>query len=276
MNRKTVILAYNAAVIVPLVAVSLVSTIMGTPIIATVPGLIGTIILLIACLLMVHTTLRRKMSDSTTKLVDAYDLHCDPEALTTGGGKLAYNIMQAREQGDKLGPGDAWFLCYYALASIDTGEASSAEKIAAAVLEDSQDQKKFADQANMLVNLEPLVLRLRGAQDALSLLVKAEELIEYDTSGAAQQLKGYIGFERPILQALVDGDQDTLLEKFTAVMHSENQPLRIRVLDADAAASIYRQRGDESSELEALHFVELYANKLPVAQTAAARLEEIF
>ena len=276
MSRKRVIILYEIAIIIPLVLVSLLSLLTGTPIIGTVPGLLGTLALMLACLCYVYFSVKRRTDDSMTKLVTKYDYECNPEALVKGGGQIAFNAMQAREKGDLLQVGDAWFLSPYALACLDTGATESAQEIASAIIEDAMKQKKFADQASMLVNVEPVVLRLRGPEEALSVLNKAEELASFDESDSMREVLSYIGFEKSVLEALCSNDQDKLLELFVSVMNNEKQPMRIRVLDADAVGSIYRARGREDFEIQALNFVELHGGTLPVKAEAEKRLEELF
>lgn len=276
MDRRKILIAYELAAIVPLVAISVVSMVLGVPVVATVPGLICSIALLLACLFAVHTAMKRKVSDSLDKYVNMYNNGCDPDAFMRAGGKMAYNMMQEREKGDKLSAPDAWYLSLYALASIDMGETKSAEDIAAAILEDVNEQKADVDKASMLVNLEPLVLRMRGVDEALMVIDKINGYIEGDDSGQAQDIRGYINFESKVLNAMAEGDTETVKNLFELIYHNQAQPMRLRVMGADTVASICRANGDTDGEIVALTFVEEHGNKLPVVAPASERIFELF
>lgn len=276
MDKKKIIWGYQLAVIVPLVAVSALSLITGTPIISTPMGLLCTIALLIACLVSVNVAMKRKVADTYDRLADKYNHECDPDALLKQGGKAAFDMMKAREDDSPLGDTDAWFLSLYGLACVDMGSLESAEKIGAAILEDAPKQKESVQCANMLANVEPLVFRLRGAEEALAVLERASALLTGDTSAQANGVRNYVEFETRALNAILEGDQETMRVMFEHVYRDNRQPMRLRVLGADTCASIYRAQGNEGDELAALTFVDEHGNNLPVRKAAEERLDELF
>lgn len=276
MDKKKVMWGYIAATSVPLVAASAISLITGIPLLSTPTGLICVLALLFASLAAVNTSMKRRVADQFDKWADKYNNECDPEALRTLGGKAAYDMMQEREGGDPLGETDAWFLSLYGLACIDQGDIDTAEKIGSAILEDASKQKQSVQCANMLANVEPVVFRLRGAEEALAVLGKATALLTADKSPEANSVRNYVEFETRALTAIVDGDQETMRVMFEHIYRDNRQPMRLRVLAADTCASIYRAQNNEADELVALTFVDEHGNKLPVRKAAEERLDEVF
>lgn len=267
--RRYTIIAYVAGACIPLALVTVYSWITGQVLASTIPGLLLSIALFVVCLLGMTNLMARKANQKANELVALYNERCDPYAFAEQGREVADAIQAPYTESG------SWYLSFYALALVDAGQLERAATIGKAMQESAAATADPRKKAAILVNIEPLVLRLFGAQTALGVVDEAERLIAGANDADSASRRSFLAWERGLLEALAACDENGLLEKYSFVQQSAGYPLRVRVLDADAQAAIYRHRGDTSRERDCLRFVVEHGNRLPAVRPAQERLAQM-
>lgn len=217
----------------------------------------------------------RRVDAQVEALLDAYNVGCDPAYLHEGGARLAATIRSSMEKEPASNALGSWFLSFYATAAADLGKTQEADEMARLMVNVATKQKDPLDQAAVMINLEPLVLRLHGATAAEALLKKALELLQQADQNQAAPYVAYAAGEGALLTCMQEGNTDSLLKIFEDVRANEAQHMRMRVMYADAAASIYQAQGNYVAERRLRSFVAENGNKLPLVAANQQRLAQI-
>lgn len=267
--RNYAFIAYIIGVAAPVVLVTALSWIFGFYIVATLPGLIAAIVLMAVSLLTAKKIVTAKANRKADEMISLYNDACDPAAFVDAARSVAQEI---RPPYDESG---SWFLSFYALALDDLGQRNDAARIGQAMLSSAQMAPDPQTKVGILVNIEPLVQRLFGAQQALEVVEQAQEAIGGSSDPDDVSRMNFLNWERGILEAIRDGDDAALVQRFSAIRGNAAYPLRVRVSDALLEASVHKSRGDVAAERECLRFVVDNGNKLPAVGIAAERLAEL-
>lgn len=241
----------------------------------TLVGMVTTTALFLSFLFMSSRIFGRRLDTMVMQMLDTYNRDCDPQRLYDDGAKLAGKIMKGMTNSPRENSTGAWFLSFYALAAADLGKTQEAEDMAKAMVRTAGQQRKPFDQLTVLANLEPLVLRLHGAQAAQAVLDQARDLLPQVGGQGAEVYGTFVEGESSTLENMRTGNTAALLDLFQRVRQSEDQLMRMRVMYADAAASIYQAQGDEANERICRQFVVSNGNKLPLVPLNAARLAQL-
>lgn len=265
------LIAFAVSFGVPIIAIAIVALATG---INLMSGILGGVIFLAGMLVLLAITgsyFSKRAEREAESALALYNEQCDPEGLLVDGKQIAtaiYEECYAKSTTD-LG---AWFLSPYALACADTGAAEDAQMMEQIMLDHTPENATPLQRAGIIINVEPLTLRLHGPETALSIARDAEALLAEDSTPEAESKKSYLRFEIPMLEALIAGNGEALLSQFESVRASESSPMRLRVLDADAAGGIYASLGNIDEARKAYQFVIENGNKLPVVDEARAKL----
>ena len=252
-------------------ALIVVFTMIGGPLTAFPVGFVFPFLVLGTADLIALRMASRKADADVTAMVDLYDIGCDPKAFTDEAVSVVANVEVPNTE-----PG-SWLVANYALALADQGRLEDAAAYGksmndcADVLADGHPEIA----STIYVNMEPLVLRLFGAQQAFGIMDRAMECMSRVSDPSAEDKRRFIQWESDLLQAMVSGDIPQLLQKHSHVRMGVLFPMRMRVLNAHAESVIHRNLGDFNSERICLEFVVANGNKLPVVASARARLSEI-
>ncbi len=240
-------------------------------------GIYGGIVFLVCMLLLMFITGRYFSNRAEREAEEAlaqYNEKCDPAAFREQGKQAAAAIYEEcyAKGTTELG---AWFLAPFALACVDTDSAQDAQMMEQMMLERIPVGASNSDRAGILINVEPLTLRLHGAKDALALAREAQELLAGDESGEAKDKIAFLNFEISLLESLVNNEVDKLKGLFESVVVAASTPQRIRVLDYDALGGILAGQGDIEGARNAYQFVIDNGNKLPVVNEARVKIERL-
>lgn len=247
----------------------------GGPVPPSLIGIVTTTVLFLSFLFMSSRIFGRRLDDMVMQWLDYYNRDCDPGRLYGTGAQLAAKIMKGMKNSPRENANGAWFLSFYALAAADLGKVDEAEDMAKAMVRTAELQRKPFDQVTVLVNLEPLVMRLHGVDAAQAILDKAQELLK-DLDGQGPDIYGaFVKGEGETLRNMRTGNTAGLLDFFEKVRRNDDQLMRMRVMYADAAASIYQVQGDQVNERACRQFVVSNGNRLPLVPLNNVRLEEL-
>lgn len=268
------LIAYTISFGVPLVIIAVLTFVMN---INVMSGIFGGVIFLVSMLILLAITgsyFSKRAEREAEAAMALYNEQCDPEGFREQGKPVATAIYETcyEKCTTELG---AWFLSPFALACADTNASDDAVMMEKMLLERIPENATNLQRAGIIINVEPLTLRLHGPEVALSLARDAQALLMDDMSPDAIAKKSYLGFEIPLLEALIAGDGDALVEKFDNVRKSSSTPMRIRVLDSDAVAGILAAQGKIDEAREAYQFVIDNGNKLPVVNEARIKLARL-
>lgn len=257
--------AYVLGIVVPIGFITVLSWVTGFYLPTTIPGVIASVALLAVCLLSAKR-IATKMADAhAERVLSLYNDACDPQAFVEQGRAIAERIRPPYEENG------SWFLSFYALALDDVGRRDEAVKIGQTMLSSARRAEDSAQKISILVNMEPLISRLFGTQQTLDVIHEALSAAQ----GSGQADPGQISFlqwEKGMLEAVRDGDHETLAQRFSTVRNSAGAPMRMRVSDALLEASVRKARGERDLERECLDFVVRNGNKLPAVKLAQERL----
>ena len=115
------------------------------------------------------------MADSyAERVLSLYNDSCDPQAFVEQGRAIAERIRPPYEENG------SWFLSFYALALDDIGQRDEAVRIGQTMLSSARRAEDPAQKVSLLVNMDPLISRLFGAQQTL-----AQRFSSVRTSGSA-------------------------------------------------------------------------------------------
>lgn len=266
--KKYSILAAAGGAAMTVLIISIWSSLVGTYVVSTVPGLLAALALLVVCSIWAANVANRMADGKAANLVALYNEACDPAAFVEQGSSVARAIKSPySEQG-------TWYLSFYALALADEGRSEEAADIGKSMLEAARMATDPDKKSSILVNVEPVILRLFGPEAALGVIAEAEASAQAAGAGDGARAR-YLSWERGLLEALRDGDENALAKKYAHVRMGEGYPLRMRVIDALAEAAIHRRRGDVSRERECLEFAAERGGGLPAAREARERLSSM-
>ena len=270
--RSYKVISYAISFGLPLLVIA-VCMLFGVNLLGSVYGGVFYVVCMLVLMVATSRYFVSRADREAERMLALYNEGCDPQEFVDQAVRPA---TAAYEQAFRGGTTElcAWFLAPYALAVADTGESDDAAMMEEALLGGIAPNVHPLERAGILLNVEPLTLRLHGPEEALKLATEARELFEAsdEPDASSDPALGYLAFEIPLLQALVDGDAEEMCRRFESVWRSESNPMRMRVLDADAAASVYASRGDAEARRSALQFVVDHGNALPVVESARAAL----
>lgn len=222
----------------------------------------------------VQSIVGKKVEQETDRMLSLYNNECDPYAFVEAATEIASGMHAP------FNDVTSWFLSFYALALLDCGRVDDAAEIGREMQESLQSAQNQGLKVILATNIEPLVLRLFGAEGALqlveSVLPDAESLAQ---SGNQKQQalfsshQIFLESEHKTLQYMVDNDQYHLLEQFTAIFRNERYPMRLRAMNAKMAADLCNALGQRDAEIECLRFAADNGGRLPFVEEAAARLK---
>lgn len=267
--RNYAFIAYILGVATPVILVTALSWIFGFYIVSTLPGLLAAIILMAVSLLTAKKVVTAKADRKADEMISLYNDACDPAAFVEAARGVAREI---RPPYDGTG---SWFLSFYALALDDLGQRGDAARIGQAMLSSAQMATDPQTKVAILVNIEPLVQRLFGVTQALEVVDQAQEALAGSGDPDDASRMNFLDWERGILEAIRDGDDETLVQRFSSIRASASYPMRIRVSDALLEASVHKSRGDSAAERDCLLFVIQNGNRLPAVKLANERLAEL-
>ncbi|MEE0844797.1 MAG: hypothetical protein U0L71_01220 [Eggerthellaceae bacterium] len=267
--RNYAFVGYVLGMAVPVLLVTAISWVTGFYIVYTLPGLIAAILLLIIGLLTAKKIVTGLADKKAAVMISLYNDGCDPQAFVDASQKV---VREIRPPYDESG---SWFLSFYALALDDLGRRDEAARIGQTMLSSAQMAQDPQVKAGLLVNIEPLVQRLFGAEQALEVVQNAQMALAGAADADSQSRLSFLKWEQGILEAILDGDGETLITRFSGIRTSLNYPLRIRVSYAILEASLHKARGESDRERECLEFVMQNGGKLPAVQLASRRLQEL-
>lgn len=267
--RNYAFIAYIIGVATPVILVTALSWIFGFYIVATLPGLIAAILLMIVSLLTAKKIVTAKADRKADEMISLYNEKCDPAAFVESARVVASEI---RPPYDGTG---SWFLSFYALALDDLGQRNDAARIGQAMLSSAQMATDPQTKVAILVNIEPLVQRLFGVVQALEVVDQAQAVLAGSTDPDDVSRMNFLNWERGILEAIRDGDDEALVRRFSAIRGNDGYPMRVRVSDALLEASVHKSRGNAADERECLLFVVRNGNQLPAVKLANERLAEL-
>ena len=161
------------------------------------------------------------------------------------------------------------------MALLDIGRRAEALELADALRQAAEQAPTPHERASMLVNMEPFVERLFGSPIALPLLACAQELMDTDPVANDAGRRGYVEWERSMLQFQAAGNYGRLAELLREVRMRESCSMRFRVTCALRESVAHRALGDVSRERECLEFVVEHGNLLPMVSSARQRLAEL-
>lgn len=267
--RNYAFIAYILGVAVPVLLVTGLSWLFGFYIVSTLPGLLAAIIMLICGLLLAKKVVINLTDKKADEMLSLYNDSCDPRAFVDAAKNVAAEI---RPPYDEVG---SWFLSYYALALDDLGHRDEAVKIGQGMLSSAQRAVEPQTKAALMVNIEPLVERLFGADQALEVVMQAQQAIAGSTDPDDVNRLSFLSWEQGVLEAVRNGDSQTLVQRFSGVRNSSSYPMRIRVSYALLEASVHKSLNEIDKERECLSFVVANGNKLPAVGLAQERLNAL-
>lgn len=267
--KKYAILMYVVPVLTMVVLTTVLAYATGFALSATLPGILVSLAGLVVLTLASSRYFGNLANKKADELVALYNDSCDPQAFVEQGAEVASTI-----EGPYAETG-SWFLSFYALALLDVGQMEPAAVIGSNMQRSAMQAADPRTRSAVMVNIEPVVLRLFGPEAALGVVEEAEGALAALTGPEADQRRSFLSWERTLLTAMLEGDEERLLQTYAEVRTRESYPLRLRVLNADAEAAICRHRGDAARERECLEFVVANGNQLPVVPAARTRLAEL-
>ncbi|RDB62290.1 hypothetical protein C1878_08165 [Gordonibacter sp. 28C] len=267
--KKYLFAAYALSVLIPVASLAAFSVVMGGNVVKTLPGLFSSLMLFVACLYAMPRIMGQMADRKADALVSLYNDACDPPAFLEQAEKPAGAVKTPYTEAG------SWFLSFYALALADEDRAEEAARIGESMRLSAVQAQDPKVRAALLVNMEPVVLRLLGAQAALGAVEEAERLLAGAQDAESAQRRNFLAWERGVLEARLAGDDGALAEKLAHVRPQAAYPLRMRVLAAADEAAVHRRRGDVAQERECLRFVAEHGNRLPAVAAAQERLAEL-
>lgn len=203
------------------------------------------------------------------KALSLYDDRCEPLAFIQSAQPYV-NAMRFPYNEFAV-----WLLAPYGMALVDTGRTDEALRLVDAMRKSVDYASSSHERGSMLVNMEPLVERLFGASVALPLLQRAQQLMDVDPVANDAGRRGYVAWERSMLQAQVWGQYGRMAELLREVRVKPGCSLRMRVVCALRESVAHRSLGDASRERECLEFVVQNGGGMPAVVNARQRLSEM-
>lgn len=236
---------------------------------STFSGLVLLLAIFVVFMVFGFNIMERVAEAHTNKLLALYNDDCDPQALVAQGQSVAYVItFPCREAG-------AWYLSYYAQALLDTGDTEKARLIEKGLRQSVQAAKKPQQKAGILVNLIPLVDKLDGTDEALTLIGQGLALVADDHTPAGAERRSFLESQEKIMRVRESGNAQDAAKLDEAICASDAYPMRIRVEAAWAEARAYYRMNDAAAERRSLSFVVDHGNKLVLVGKAKERLSAL-
>ncbi len=149
------------------------------------------------------------------RYIALYDEKCDPQAFVDASRDIASSVVVP------FTPSGAWFVGYYAQAMLDLGFVEKAEKLRDAMFDTIAKSKKASDQISTIVDLVPLMTKLKGPEETLPVVEKGIELIGAPAELDAAVQKDYLTGQAQILRARMNGELDKLAALYADVVSRE-------------------------------------------------------
>lgn len=267
--KKYVIIACVIAAAVPIVVSTAWPLFTGQIMAASLNGLILLLALFFGGLFIGVRVMGRKADQLVDGYIALYDEGCDPKAFVEASRDVAEAVSVP------FTPSGAWFIGYYAQAMLDLGFTDRAEKLRDMMFESIAKSKKISDQVSVIVDLVPLMTKLKGPADTLPVVEKGIELIGASSDAESVIQRDYLTGQAHILRARVEGEDESLIALYHDFVLREIVPLRVRVEYAWEEARVHFDAGDAARERECLKFVVEHGNKLALVEPARARLASL-
>lgn len=269
-NGRYLVIASGLAIVVTAVIQTIYTTITGMAMSSTIPGMLLSIVLFGVIMFGVLGYFGKKINTNVDEMVSLYDDACDPQAFTIAAQPYAETIPMPYDHQS------SWFMSYFAQALLDLGEVQKAQRIEQNMYESIRMTQSVEVQAQIIVNLVPLINKVLGPADAIPVIQKGLELLE---SGQpvenAAQYEAYLRNQLTIAQALVESKDDTLARFYKAARTNPTVPLRVRVEQAWDEAKVCYRSGDLEREKECLEFIVEHGNNLALVKPAKERLASL-
>lgn len=266
-NYHIKVMTYSA---VPALAfVVIASWLTGRFVLSELWGMLVAVALVVAGTNIVGKRLMQKATDEGTRLVDLMADQCDPQALVDEGATIAGRMKAP------LNEEAAWFASYYCLALDDIGRTEEAARYADMLRASMAAARRPEARAAICLHMEPAIRRLLGPETALAALNEAQKSLDAAGAPADDAHRRYIEWERSVLAAEADGDDEQLAELMRHVVETPSYQRRMRAEAAWERACALRRLGDADGEQESLRAAVREGNKLACASKARARLDEL-
>ena len=202
--RTYAFVAYIVGVAAPVLLITGLSWILGFYVVSTLPGLISAILLMIISLLTAKKIVTGMADRKTSEMLSLYNDKCDPQAFVDASQTV---VREMRPPYDETA---SWYLSFYALALDDLDKREEAVRIGQAMLSSAQMAQDPKVKAALLVNIEPLVQRLFGVQQALDVVVQGQEVLAGSTDPDDLNRVSFLTLEREVSSS-VDVDECVLV-----------------------------------------------------------------
>ncbi len=265
--KKYIIWSCVIAVAVPVVTSTVYAAVTNTIMAATLPGMIGLLVLLFGSMMAAQSFFGRKADAKTERMLALYNDDCDPGAFTTEAVGVVANM---REPYDVMA---SWFLTYYAQALLDEGRADEAKAIGAGLLRSADAARNDSIRLGVLMNAVPLVTKTEGARSALDLVERGLAIVPtLQQSPQSSDPLAFLNEQKKLLEAAVAHDHETLRSLYGRVHDDAGLPMRIRVESAWKEAQACHGAGDASRERQCLAFVVENGGGLALVSPARKQL----
>lgn len=267
--KNYLIRTYLLIIAVPVAFIVIMSLATGSFVLAQPWGIGSTVGLTILATIAVARPMITAATNEAEQLVSLYDEQCDPPAFIEQGAAIAGRIVPPY---DDWG---AWYTSAFALAFADVGKTEYATRLVEGMRTSALAAKKPGARAGICLHMEPPIKRLLGIDLALEALSEAERNLEGSTDPVDADRLKFIAWERSLLTAERDGDDEKLVELLSHVSSTPSYPQRKRVEAAWEESQAQRRLGDAARERECLDYVIENGNKLSCVASARERLAEL-
>lgn len=267
--KKYTIIVCVIAVALPVIISTLWPVFTGEMMASSIPGLLLMFALFFVGMMIGFSIFNRKADSDTEKLLELYNVECDPKALIDKGASLAEAIsFPCNESG-------AWFMSYYAQALLDDGQTDRASDIAKGIKQSMLAAKKPEAKCMILVNLVPLAEKLDSEAEALSLIEEGLGYCKDSVSPSMVVRRQYLENQKKVTESRQGDDFSERAKIDESVVNATDNPMRVRVEFSYDAAIAYFRAGDKAAERNALEFVVQNGGQLALVDKARSRLAAI-
>ena len=261
-NGRYLVIASGLAIVVTAIVQTIFPTVTGVAMSSTIPGMLVSVVLFGVIMFGVLGYFGKKVNTNVDEMISLYDDACDPQAFSIAAQPYAERT--------------SWFMSYFAQALLDLGEVQKAQRIEQNMYESIRMTQSVDVQAQIIVNLVPLINKVLGPADAIPVIQKGLELLEGGQAiQNAHEYEAYLRNQMTIAQALVESEDDTLARFYKAARTNPTVPLRVRVEQAWDEAKICYRAGEAERERECLEFIVENGNNLARVKPAKDRLASL-
>lgn len=269
-NGRYLVIASGLAIVVTAIVQTIFTTVTGVAMSSTIPGMLVSVVLFGVIMFGVLGYFGKKVNTNVDEMISLYDDACDPQAFSIAAQPYAESVPMPYDQRT------SWFMSYFAQALLDLGEVQKAQRIEQNMYESIRMTQSVDVQAQIIVNLVPLINKVLGPADAIPVIQKGLELLESgQTVQNAHEYEAYLRNQMTIAQALVESEDDTLARFYKAARTNPTVPLRVRVEQAWDEAKICYRAGEAERERECLEFIVENGNNLALVKPAKDRLASL-